>query len=238
MAQQVAHEVKNPLTPIKLGIQHIRRAWEGKEPDFPKVLDRNVDVILGEIDRLASVASSFSRFAAPSPVGEVPLESILIPDVVGEVLDLYRAGGGPVTFEFRGAAELPPVRARGDEFKEVLVNLLENARAALPDGGRVEVEAESTGGEVEVRVHDDGTGIPSDVLTRVFEPHFSTRATGSGLGLAIVRRLVDSWGGRVQAKSEPGRGTVISLRLQPWRDDGRAPHWDSSPRGGAPSSNS
>jgi len=238
MAQQVAHEVKNPLTPIKLGVQHIRRAWVAKEPDFPKVLERNVDAILSEIDRLASVATSFSRFAAPSPAGEAPLEAVRIPEVVGEVLDLYRAGGGPVTFGFRGPEGLPAVRAREGELKEVLVNLLENARAALPNGGTVDVEAEEKGSEVELRVRDDGTGIPPELFPRIFEPHFSTRASGTGLGLAIVKRLVDSWGGRVQAESEEGRGTQIMLRLQRWSDVERAGRPADAPGGSATASDS
>ncbi|MEX1258162.1 MAG: ATP-binding protein [Gemmatimonadota bacterium] len=233
MAQQVAHEVKNPLTPIKLGVQHIRRAWEGKEADFPQILDRNVNAILGEIDRLASVATSFSRFAAPSPAGEAPLDSVRVTGVVGEVLDLYRAGGGPVTFEFRGGESVPAVRAREGELKEVLVNLLENARAALPGGGRVEVEAEEKGNEIELRVRDTGTGIPPELMPRIFEPHFSTRATGSGLGLAIVRRLVDSWGGRVQAESEAGAGTLITLRLQRWSGTGSSGRPPDPSGGGA-----
>jgi nitrogen fixation/metabolism regulation signal transduction histidine kinase len=238
MAQQVAHEVKNPLTPIKLGVQHIRRAWEGKEADFPGVLNRNVEVILGEIDRLASVATSFSRFAAPSPAGEAPLEAVGVADVVGEVLDLYRAGGGPVSFSFRGKERIPLIRAREGELKEVLVNLLENARAALPDGGRVDVEADEIGSEIELRVRDDGTGIPPELFPRIFEPHFSTRASGTGLGLAIVRRLVDSWGGRVQAESEAGTGTVITLRLQRWGEGDRLTQSRDPSRGSATPSDS
>ncbi len=220
MAQQVAHEVKNPLTPIKLGVQHIRRAWEGGEEDFGQVLDRNVTAILREIDRLASVASSFSRFAAPSPSGAEPLEEVDPEAVISDVLDLYRAGGGPVRFGFVGGDGVEKVRAREGELKEVLVNLLENARAALPEGGSVTVELEGVGEVVELRVRDDGTGIPEALLPRIFEPHFSTRSTGTGLGLAIVRRLVESWGGSVAVQSREGGGTVITLRLRTGRDDG------------------
>ena len=216
MAQQVAHEVKNPLTPIKLGVQHIRRAWVDGNTDYGAILERNVEAILDEIERLASVASSFSRYAAPSPTGAEPLEPVSLPDVVREVLDLYAAGGGPVRFARASLGEVPRVKGRAAEVKEVLVNLLENSRAALPRGGEVRIEAELVEGEVELRVSDNGTGIPDDLLPRIFEPHFSTRSSGAGLGLAIVRRLVESWGGSVHAESAAGRGVTIRIRMAAW----------------------
>ncbi len=214
MAQQVAHEVKNPLTPIKLGIQHIRRAWLDRRPDYDQILDRNVEAILGEIDRLATISSSFSRYAAPSPAHRAPPGAVDLPSVVEQVMALYVAGEGPVRFAAHLDSELPPVQARPDELKEVFVNLLENARAALPAGGAVRIGARVEGDGVVVEVDDDGTGMPPEVLARVFEPHFSTRSTGTGLGLAIVRRLVESWGGWVEAESEPDRGTKVRVHLR------------------------
>jgi two-component system nitrogen regulation sensor histidine kinase NtrY len=231
VAQQVAHEVKNPLTPIKLGVQHILRAWEDERPDYDEILRRNVDAVLEEIDRLAGIASSFSRFGAPTASTTGPLEAVPVAEVVGEVLDLYRAGEGPVEFDFVGEEGLPPVRARRGELKEVLVNLLENARTALPEGGAVSVEAFGANGKVDLRVRDNGSGIPPDLLPRVFEPHFSTRSGGTGLGLAIVRRLVESWGGTVRVESGPGTGTVVHIGLWRWRDEWIDPR-DRPPRGG------
>ncbi len=219
MAQQVAHEVKNPLTPIKLGVQHIRRAWEDGRPDYQEILRRNVDSILNEIERLASIASSFSRYAAPSPADATPpLEAVPVAEVVEDMLELYAAGEGPVTFSFEGEEDLPRVQSRPGELKEVLVNLLENARAALPEGGWVRVEAGLADRGVELSVRDNGTGIPPDLIPRIFEPHFSTRSSGTGLGLAIVRRLVESWGGEIDAESCPGEGTTIRIRLAQWEE--------------------
>ena len=222
MARQVAHEVKNPLTPIKLGIQHIRRAWDDDRSDFGSILRRNVDAILSEIDRLASISSSFSRFGAPGPAGMGPLEPVEVPRVAREVLDLYAAAEGPVEVRFQASGPLPPVSSRARELKEVLVNLLENARAAMTDGGRVRIQADPVEGGVELRVTDDGPGIPEDVLPRIFEPHFSTRSGGSGLGLAIVRRLVDSWGGRVEVAEASRHGTTVRLVLRAWEDGASA----------------
>ena len=218
MARQVAHEVKNPLTPIKLAIQHIRRAWDDRRPDFGDILTRNADAALREIDRLAAIASSFSRFGAPEAAGASPLVAVELAPLVDEVMALYRSGEGEVRFETRVPADLPPARARASEVKEVLVNLLENARAAIDDAGRVCVEAERAGAGIVLRVLDDGGGIPADALPRVFEPHFSTRSAGTGLGLAIVKRLVESWDGTVSVESEPGKGTVVRLRLEAWPD--------------------
>ncbi len=222
MAQQVAHEVKNPLTPIKLGVQHIRRAWVDGQPDYEEILNRNIGAILDEIERLASIAGSFSRYAAPSPAGVEPLEGVSLSDVIEEVLDLYAAGGGPVTFRLLEVGQVVRGQARSAELKEVLVNLLENARAALPRGGLVRIEVEEVEGEIQLRVVDDGTGIPPQHLPRIFEPHFSTRSSGAGLGLAIVHRLVESWGGRVHAESGPEKGTVIRIRMVPWDEESAA----------------
>jgi two-component system nitrogen regulation sensor histidine kinase NtrY len=222
MARQVAHEVKNPLTPIKLSIQHVRRAWEDRRPDFGDILSRNAGAILGEIDRLASIASSFSRLGTPGAAGG-PLEPVALGGVVDEVMTLYDTGEGMVSFEQRVPPGLPPVTAREPEVKEVLVNLLENARAAIRERGRVVVEAHANGAGLELRVQDDGGGIPPELLPRVFEPHFSTRSTGTGLGLAIVKRLVESWGGAVAIDSTPGRGTTVTVRLRAWSDGGGGP---------------
>jgi signal transduction histidine kinase len=212
MARQVAHEVKNPLTPIKLSVQHVQRAYRDGRDDFGEILDRNVEAMLREIDRLAEIASSFSRLGAPEAAG-MPIESVSLPGVVAEVLTLYQGGQGSVRFDADVPSDLPSVRARRSEVKEVLVNLLENARAAMAGGGTVRITAGRSAERVLLAVQDDGPGIDESLLARVFEPHFSTRSTGTGLGLAIVRRLVESWGGEVTLSSRVGDGTTVTLRL-------------------------
>jgi len=144
-----------------------------------------------------------------------------------DVLTLYGSGGeAPIHFSARIPEGLPRVSARSAEFKEVLLNLLENARAAIDEEGSVVVEAVAVPSEVEVRVRDDGSGIPDNLIGQIFEPRFSTHSTGTGLGLAIVRRLVESWGGSVTAESGRGEGTVIRLRLRPWESDEEAERKD------------
>jgi signal transduction histidine kinase/HAMP domain-containing protein len=230
MARQVAHEVKNPLTPMKLSVQHLRRAWQDRRPDFETILLRNADALEEEIDRLAAIAKSFSRYGAPSHPLDRPLEAVDVAQVVAEVLALYRGSEGPISFTSSIPEGLAPTRARVTEMKEVLVNLLENARVASPLGGVVRVEAEPEGAErVLVRVVDSGKGIPESLRSRVFEPQFSTRSTGAGLGLAIVRRLVESWGGTVDLESGEGTGTRITLRVPVWPVASDAEGWIRTP---------
>ena len=214
MARQVAHEIKNPLTPIKLSVQHLRRAHRDRHPEFGTVLESSVQEILGEIDRLSEIARAFSRYGAP-PEAAGPLEAVDIAAVVREALTLYRTSDEPIEYHAVIDPGVPFVEARTGELKEVLLNLLENARAALDGSGRIVVRALAHGEEVDLEVEDDGSGIPRELHDRVFEPHFSTRSSGSGLGLAIVRRLVESWGGSVSVASAPAAGTTVRVRLRP-----------------------
>jgi signal transduction histidine kinase len=195
------------------------RAWEDRRPDFGDILGKNVGMILKEIEHLAAIARSFSRFGAPRAAGEIPLEAVSIQAVTEEVMNLYRGGEGALEFDCSVHPDSPMVRARETELREVLINLLENSRAAISEEGRVVIEAEPVTQGVELRVRDDGKGIPPDLLARIFEPHFSTRSTGTGLGLAIVRRLAESWGGSVTAESEVGEGCLINITIPRWETE-------------------
>jgi signal transduction histidine kinase len=210
MARQVAHEIKNPLTPIRLGIQHLQRVRGGGkgQASFEATLNETSERILAEIDRLDGIARAFSRFGAPSAAEQLPLEPVDLAATAREVVQLYELGSA-TRFEVR-ATNGAPALARKDEVKEVLVNLLENARNA--EAKRVTVQVAPTGRQL--TVVDDGRGIPADVLPRVFEPTFSTTSSGAGLGLAIARRLVESWGGAITLESEAGKGTRVTLTLQ------------------------
>jgi len=209
MARQVAHEIKNPLTPIRLGIQHLQRVrGKAQSSSFEATLNETAERILAEIDRLDGIARAFSRFGAPSDTEQLPLEPVDLAATAREVLQLYDLGSA-TKFEVR-ATNGAPALARKDEVKEVLVNLLENARNA--DAKRVTVQIAASGRQLIVA--DDGRGISPEALPRVFEPTFSTTSSGAGLGLAIARRLVESWGGAITLESDPGKGTRVTLTLQ------------------------
>ena len=215
MARQVAHEIKNPLTPIRLGVQHLRRA-RGRA-DFDAILEQNVTRILGEIDRLDEIARAFSRYGSV-PEERAVAEPTDVSAIVRDVLALERLGEGDLEWGCRVEPDVPLALAREDELREVLLNLFENARLANARHVTAlvsrEVESGSVAASVSIAVSDDGSGISADVLPRIFEPHFSTRTSGSGLGLAITRRMVESWGGSVAIESAPGQGTTVLVVLR------------------------
>ncbi len=212
MARQVAHEIKNPLTPMRLGVQHLMRAKDDPRVDFRQVFDANAERLLAEIDRLDEIARAFSRYGAAPDAQPAP-EPVDVAEAVRDVVRLERLGGDGVTWEMDGADHPVRAMARATELREVLLNLLENSR--LAGAQRVRVRVAAAGGRVLVEVTDDGHGIAADALPRIFEPHFSTRTSGSGLGLAISRRLIDGWGGSIAVSSEPGAGTTVSISLVP-----------------------
>lgn len=211
MARQVAHEIKNPLTPMRLGMQHLQRAYRDGRGDFGRLLEENTARILAEIDRLDDLARTFSRYGvvttgAPSPV---PVDAAR---AVHDVVELERIGAEGIDWRAEGPEGPLLVSAQDRELREVLLNLLENARLAGARRVTVTVMPNAAGGAM-LRVEDDGSGIASELLPRIFDPHFSTRSSGSGLGLAMARRLVEGWGGTIAVESTPGAGATFTINL-------------------------
>jgi PAS domain-containing protein len=209
MARQVAHEIKNPLTPIRLGVQHLRRARNDGRSDFDRILDQNVTRILAEIDRLDEIARAFSRYGARPRSGARASRwtwrawcatwwpssgSARAAPRGRRRARRARTGARARRRAARGAAQ----RARERPARE---------RAARARGGRVRRRGGPRARARRRRRH------PADALPRVFEPHFSTRTSGSGLGLAISRRLIEGWGGSMRVESEAGRGTTLTIVL-------------------------
>ena len=209
MARQVAHEIKNPLTPIRLGVQHLRRARLDRRVDFERIFEQTVSRILAEIDRLDEIARAFSRYGM-APADRLPAAPVDLTAIVRDVVELERLGE---SVEWRLSGLDAPLwgLATSDELREVLLNIFENARQA--QATHVDVALVADGDRTHVDVRDDGIGIPADVLPRIFEPHFSTRTSGSGLGLAICRGLVRAWGGEMSVQSVLGQGTSVRLTL-------------------------
>jgi signal transduction histidine kinase len=206
MARQVAHEIKNPLTPMRLGVQHLNRLARDQRPDLPEQMASTAERLLAEIDRLDRIARSFARYGTAPERDTGPLESVDLLATCREVAALF--GMADSTPTVRVAGSVPAwVATRREELIQVLLNLLDNARQAEATTIRLEVRPGELG------VADDGEGIPADQLDRIFEPTFSTTTSGTGLGLAIVRRLVEGWGGTVGAESRVGEGTTFTLRF-------------------------
>jgi two-component system nitrogen regulation sensor histidine kinase NtrY len=196
-------------------VQHLRRVYQDGRTPIGPVLESTTARILAEIDRLDRIARSFSRFGVPASE-RGPLEAVKLPTAVRDVAELYRLGpeGAEIVVDVNEAVL---VAARSDEVKEALVNLLENSRNARARVIRIRISGTT------IAVEDDGCGIPAPQLPLIFEPRFSTSTSGSGLGLPIVKRLVESWGGRVEVASQEGRGTVVTLHLQPAGKAGPGP---------------
>jgi len=210
MARQVAHEIKNPLTPIRLGVQHLRRARSDPRVDFDRVLNENVGRILAQIDRLDEIARSFSRYGS-APADLPPATAVDVAAVVRDVVDLEQMGDREVRWRTQGADRPAWAMARKDEMRDVLLNVFENAR--LAGARQVDVTVREDDRRTTIETVDDGTGITPSVLPRIFEPHFSTRTTGSGLGLAVSRRMIEAWGGEIAVTSEEGKGTRVLIAL-------------------------
>ncbi len=211
MARQVAHEIKNPLTPIQLSAEHLRRVHEDRGEPLGAVLDGCITTILGQVRLLRQIASEFSSFASSPHAKIAPVD---LPPVVAEILDPYRAGlEGRIAIENRVTAPLPSVRADRTLILRALANIVENALHAMPGQGQLTVDAAVDSDNVTISVRDTGVGMDADALARAFEPYFSTKASGTGLGLPIARRNVELSGGSIEVESRKAEGTVVRVRL-------------------------
>ncbi len=211
MARQVAHEIKNPLTPMKLGVQQLQRVLQSRPERAVEASARLAQTLLTQIDLLTQIANSFSQFASLPPDHKEP---VAMRKLIEEVVGLYQ-----VSEEAELVAVLPEnelwVMGQAGNLNRVFGNLVKNALQAIPEDrkGRVEIVLESRNDEVVVRVKDNGEGIPVEIQYRVFEPNFSTKTSGMGLGLAITRRIVENHGGEIEFVSTPGKGTEFIVRL-------------------------
>jgi signal transduction histidine kinase len=225
VARRLAHEIKNPLTPIAMSVETLRDAHERGRKDFPEIFDEGTRAIAEEVRRLKKIVDEFSRFArlpAPERAPAAPEE------LVQAVLGLFPEAPPGVALVRDVAPRLPAVLADRDQVVQVLLNLVQNALEAMPSGGRVVVSARRAEGGVAFAVADSGPGIAADDLARVFEPYFTTKEGGTGLGLAIAHRIAEEHGGRLEADSAPGRGATFTLTL-PAAGPARAPTSPASP---------
>lgn len=209
LAAAVAHEIRNPLNAVSMGIQRLRVEFE---PAPREVYLRIVDLVQGEVQRLNSIVEEFLSLARPMSLKREP---VILAALLDEVLGLVEseASGGCVAVVREIPAGLPVLHADRDRIKQVLLNLVLNAIQAMPAGGTLEIGAAAAGGTLTVTVADTGSGIGPDVLPRVFEPYVTTKAKGLGLGLAVSRRIVEAHGGTIEAESEPGRPTRFRFAL-------------------------
>ncbi len=211
MARQVAHEIKNPLTPIKLSMQLLMKAWNDKAPDWDIRLKRFSQTLIMQIDTLSEIATEFSDFAQmPEPQIQ---EFDVIPLIQQSVALFRNQSDCEITFETN--QEECIIKADPNQILRVFNNLIKNALQALSDErqGVIRIKLYKVENSCEISFQDNGTGISTESQTRIFSPNFTTKNAGMGLGLAMVKNIIDNTPGRIWFESEPGKGTTFFVLL-------------------------
>ena len=222
VARRMAHEIKNPLTPIQLAAERIRHKFLRALPeDERQTLDRATRTIVEQVEALKAMVNAFSDYARPAPMQSRPLD---LNNLIRDVAELYRnerapeAGGAPA-LALELDPELPWITADAGRLRQVLHNLLLNARDALAATARPEIRLgtrlvrDGERGYAEFRVQDNGPGFPPAMLERLFEPYVTSKEKGTGLGLAIVKRVVEEHGGGIRAENPAQGGACVTIRL-------------------------
>jgi two-component system sensor histidine kinase PilS (NtrC family) len=230
LSASIAHEIRNPLAAISGSIEMLQGERAGQEESGDSA--HLMKIVVREVDRLNHLISDFLRYARPRPLN---LETLPLQEIISDVLDIFGAARSDAIKIDLAVEDGLTVFADSGQIRQVFWNLLLNAEEAMPDGGRLRVDArtltepDSQGGSpegrraqgegngksrwLEIAIADDGSGIPQDKLSRIFDPFFTTKPNGSGLGLATVHRIVENHGGSVRLESKLGVGTTVRIRL-------------------------
>lgn len=212
MAKQVAHEIKNPLTPMRLSVQQLKRTWDDKKEDFDKYLNRVTETLLEQIDNLSTIAGEFSNFAK-MPIAKI--EKVSISEVLSASVALFNANE-KITIEFNNqlsGKEL--VMADSDQLSRVFINILKNGIQAIPDDkeGKIVIGTQLKGKKVVIDITDNGKGVSEDIKDKLFAPNFTTKSGGMGLGLAIVKNILESVDGEINFSTELNKGSTFTVGL-------------------------
>jgi len=210
LAAAVAHEVRNPLNAISMGLQRLKvEFWP---TDDPEDYSRLTELMLGEARRLNSIVEQFLSLARPV---EIKAEALPLQEILKELAELEEshARQSNVRIQVIAAPNLPALKADPNHLTQVLLNLMLNGLQAMPEGGTLTLEAKTSKSNFLIAVTDTGTGIAAENQRRIFEPYFTTKAKGTGLGLAISRRIIEAHGGTITAANEPGGGCRFEISL-------------------------
>jgi two-component system, NtrC family, nitrogen regulation sensor histidine kinase NtrY len=211
MARQVAHEIKNPLTPIKLSMQLLMRAWNDQVPDMDARLKRFSQTLIMQIDTLSSIATEFSDFAQ---MPEPQIQQFDVIPLIQQSAALFRDQSDcEITFETN--LQECSIKADPNQILRVFNNLIKNALQAIPGDrqGIIRIKLVIVDDYCEISFQDNGSGIPNEKQTRIFSPNFTTKTAGMGLGLAMVKNIIDNTSGRIWFDTEPGEGTTFYVSL-------------------------
>lgn len=212
VARRIAHEIKNPLTPIQLSAQRLRRRYPEIIKEKNSVFDQCTNTIITQVDELKTLVSEFSQFAR---MPKVQKSEDNLTELAQKTLFLYKEGHKDINFTCTEVEQIPPFSFDREQVKRCIINLLDNAVAVLPEGGNIDVEL-SLGEDkdnVFLKVADNGPGISSDNKLKLFEPYFSTKKTGTGLGLAIVSTIIADHNGYIRIQDNEPTGSVFVIEL-------------------------
>jgi two-component system, NtrC family, nitrogen regulation sensor histidine kinase NtrY len=212
VARRIAHEIKNPLTPIQLSAQRLRRRYPEILTEPNSVFDQCTNTIITQVDELKRLVSEFSQFARMPKVQKSPDDLVKL---AKNTLFLYQEGHKNITFTCQEKIPIPIFSFDAEQIKRCLINLLDNAVAVLPDGGNIDIELtlDQEKENVFLKVYDNGPGISKDNKLKLFEPYFSTKKTGTGLGLAIVSTIVADHNGYIRVQDNEPAGSVFIIEL-------------------------
>jgi two-component system nitrogen regulation sensor histidine kinase NtrY len=212
MAKQVAHEIKNPLTPLKLGVQLLEKSWKEKDPNFDKKFEKFSKSFVEQIESLAHIASEFSNFAK---MPETVFERVYLPDILQQSIELYNETEH-VSITFSNSIPAGKyVRGDKDQLLRCFNNLIKNAIEARLEGKKelIRVRLYNTGKNAFIEIHDNGSGIEESLLPQIFTPNFTTKSSGTGLGLAFVKQALENMGGNISYRTELGQGTTFYINI-------------------------
>ncbi|MFQ5441548.1 MAG: ATP-binding protein [Thermodesulfobacteriota bacterium] len=211
VAKRIAHEIKNPLTPIKLSAERLRKKYHDALPEAT-VFEDCTRTIIKQVDELKSLVNEFSNFARMPAVHPAPND---LNEIVSETVALYKAGQKKISYEVRADESLPVLDIDRDQMKRVIINLIDNAAAAVGEEGLIRVETHFMRDlqVARLEVIDNGAGISGEAKQRLFEPYFSTKRSGTGLGLAIVNNIISDHNGYIRVKDNNPAGTRFIIEL-------------------------
>jgi nitrogen fixation/metabolism regulation signal transduction histidine kinase len=217
VARRLAHEIKNPLTPIQLAAERLRHKYLHKmDEKDANVLDRSTHTIVQQVEAMKEMVNAFSDYARPSQMTPTPL---ILDNLVSEILDLYRDSVAGIELNSDLASDQAKIEADPVRLRQVVHNLVKNAQEAVIDnrGGRIEISTRQVHAAdsrfVEFQVCDDGPGFDAEIMTNLFEPYVTTKSSGTGLGLAIVKKIIEEHGGMIWAENLSEGGGQVAFRL-------------------------
>jgi two-component system nitrogen regulation sensor histidine kinase NtrY len=211
VAKRIAHEIKNPLTPIRLSTEHIIKKWQNRDDDFTEVFDRSTKIIIKEVESLKRLVDEFSRFGKMPEIIKSP---VLISTIIEDVADLYK-DYREIEIKVSKKDNEPLVELDPEQFKRVIINIFDNAIQAMQSKGRISIwiSHNPASNRVYVDIEDNGPGIRVEDKEKLFLPYFSTKKDGTGLGLAIASRVITEHMGYIRIKDNSPRGTIFAIEL-------------------------